>query len=446
MEGSDAPRQRVSRNFHLEGETAIFQDAQLRLRSKPDAMSHCWTGSSLRADNEHMQVQRTNALSDILKAISRRPYPGEIAGVLALVLFSLTLAAAQTSDSDNSNKEQPWTATSDSQDSSLGSRTRKTETHSQDGNRTVDKQSVEILRSGRYEPYQDIETESVQVNATSSRTVVRTFGRDSNGRRVLLQMTEEEKQTFPGGAKVVRSTSNPDANGRVQLVQREVQDTKKTSPTVEETTTTVMLPDVNGGLAPAMKVQERQERTGDHTVQVQKSTLLPDGAGRWQAGEVKQSTITEDGKSRTRDERVLRSGPDGRLAEVSRTVGRDSQDASGESNSTVETYSTDVPGSSSDGRLHLVQRVTTAARNGAGGGRTTQQQVEQLNPGEPSAGLQVTIQSTDAQSTSATGTQQSRTLQVRGSSGALNVVSVDMTKSDKTPAVEVQVAPSAKPK
>jgi sirohydrochlorin ferrochelatase len=390
-----------------------------------------------------MKLQRVDVRSSRLKTTACGSHLGKAAVAFALIFFALALAAAQTSDSSN----QSWTSTSDSEDSSVGSRTRKSETHSKEGNRTVDKQSVEILRSGRYEPYQDIETESVQVNATSSHTVVRTFGRDSNGHRVLLQMTEEEKQNFPGGGgKVVRSTSNPDANGRPQLVQREVQETKKTSPTVDETTTTVMLADVNGGLAPAMKVQERQERTGDHTVQVQKSTLLPDLAGRWQAGEVKQSTITDNGKSRTREEHVLRSGPDGRLAEVSRTVGRDSQDASGESNSTVETYATDVPGSSSDGRLHLVQRVATAARNGASGGRTTRQQVEQINPGEPGAGLQVTIQSTDAQNSSATGTQQTRTLQTRGSSGALNVVSVDMTKSDKTPAVQVQVAPSTKPK
>jgi hypothetical protein len=160
---------------------------------------------------------------------------------------------------------------------------------------------------------------------------------------------------------------------------------------------------------------------------------------------VKQSTITDDGKSRRHEEHVLHSGPDGRLAEVSRTVGQESQDASGESRGTVESYSTDVPGSSSDGRLHLVQRATTNTRNAASGGRTTQQQVEQINPGEPSAGLQVTIQSTDAQNTGASGTQQTRTLQVRGSSGALNIVSVDMTKSDKTP-VQVQVAPATKTK
>jgi sirohydrochlorin ferrochelatase len=391
-----------------------------------------------------MRVLRLDVWAEDLKAIARASRVWRSATGLALALVALTIVAlGQTSDTSN----QSWTSTSDSQDSSVGRRTRKSESHTQDGNRTVDKQSVEILRSGSYGPYQDIEKESVQVSATTSRTVVRTYGRNSEGQRVLLQLTEEERQTFPsGGGKVVRSTSNPDANGRVQLVQREVQDTKKTSATVEETTTTVMLPDVNGGLAPAMKIQERHERTGDHTVQVQKSTLLPDGAGNWQAGEVKQSTITDDGKNRAREEHVLRANPDGQLAEVYRTVGKESQDASGESHGTIETYSTEVPGSSSDGSLHLIQRETTASSTGASGARTTQHRVEQLNPGAPSAGLQVTIQSTDSQNSSPLGTQQTSTVQVRGPNGSLNVVSVDMTKSDKTPAVEVQVVPPPKAK
>ncbi len=380
------------------------------------------------------------------RAVEGRKHLLRLAVFLASALLSLTLAAtAQSSDADSSN--QSWTSTSDQQDSSVGSRTRTTESHSQSGNRTVDKQAVQILRSGSYQPYQDIEKESVQVNSSTTRTVVRTFGRDSNGNRTLVQMTVEEKQTLPGGgAKVVRSTSNPDANGRVQLVQRELQDTKKTGANVQETTTTVMLPDVNGGLTPAMKIQERQERTGEHTVQVQKSTSLPDGNGHWQAGEVKNSTVTDDGKNRTSEEHVLRSNGDGPLAEVSRTVGKESQDASGESHGTVETYSTNVPGSSADSSLHLVQRVSTAARNGSTGGRTTQQQVEQLNPGNPSAGLQVTVQSTDAQNSGPSGTQDTRTIQVRGGSGGLNVVSIDMTKSDKTPPVQVQVAPAPKSK
>jgi hypothetical protein len=371
-----------------------------------------------------------------------RRYLRAIRTVPGILLLLCVVAWAQTSD-DNS---KPWSATSDTQDSNLGSRTRKTESHSQVGNRSIDKQSTEILRSGRYEPYQETERESVKVNETTTRTVVRTFGRDSSRNRVLLQTTEEEQQNLPdGGAKVTRSTSNPDANGRSQIVQRVVQETKKRAANVEETTTTTFLPGVNGGMTAAMKVHERQEHTGEHTVKVQKSTLLPDGAGNWQTSETKQSTITDDGNSRTTEESVSRTGGDGRLTEVSRTIGKESGNGSGNGQSTVETYSVDVPGSSSDGRMHLMQRVTTTNREGLSGSHATQQQVQQINPGDPGAGLQVTVQSTDTQTVGASGTHNARTIQMRGGDGSLNTVSVDMSQSDRSPPVQVQVSPPAKP-
>jgi hypothetical protein len=367
---------------------------------------------------------------------------------LTLAFFGFAPAGwSQTADSDSANANKSWKGTTESQDSALGSRMRSVESHTQNGNRTVDKQSVEVLRSGSYEPYQDIERESVKVNDTTTRSVVRTFGRDANGERTLIQVTEEEKQTLPGGgAKVVRSTLNPDSNGNTQVVQREVQETKKVSPNVEETTTTVSLPGANGGLATAMKVEERQERSDDHTVQFRKSTLLPDGAGNWGVGEVRKGTITEEGKNRTKDEHISRPGPDGQMVEVQHTVGRESESAAGEKRSTVESYAADVPGTSPDGGLHLVQRVTTASRAASSGGQTTQQQVEQINPGDPGASLQVTVLSTDTQKSGTSGTQESRTIQVRGANGSLEAVSVDMTKSDKTPAVKVQIAPTEKPK
>src|SRR6516225_6791292 len=179
---------------------------------------------------------------------------------VSIVCASLALglaSSAQTSDPDAGNKS--WNATTESQDTAGGSM-RTSESHRQSGNRTVDKQSVDVLRSGSYEPYQDVERESVKVTDTTTRSVMRTFGRDANGERVLIQQTEEEKQTLPGGgSKVVRSTMNPDANGGTQLVQREVQETRKISANVEETNTTVSLLDGNGGLTPALKTQERQE-------------------------------------------------------------------------------------------------------------------------------------------------------------------------------------------
>jgi len=364
---------------------------------------------------------------------------------VSIVCASLALglaSSAQTSDPDAGNKS--WNATTESQDTAGGS-TRTSESHRQSGNRTVDKQSVDVLRSGSYEPYQDVERESVKVTDTTTRSVMRTFGRDANGERVLIQQTEEEKQTLPGGgSKVVRSTMNPDANGGTQLVQREVQETRKISANVEETNTTVSLLDGNGGLTPALKTQERQEHSDEHTVQFRKSTLLPDAAGNWEVGEVRKGTITEDGKNRTKDEHVSRPGADGQLVEIEHTVGKDVETVAGEKRSTVDKYSADVPGESPDGSLHLVERTLTTDRL-ANGHETTQQQVQQINPGDPTAGLQVTVVSTDSKSAGTSGTKESRSVQVLGPNDSLDTVWVDMTKSDKTP-VQVPIAPVEKAK
>ena len=364
---------------------------------------------------------------------------------VSIVCASLALglaSSAQTSDPDAGNKS--WNATTESQDTAGGS-TRTSESHRQSGNRTVDKQSVDVLRSGSYEPYQDVERESVKVTDTTTRSVMRTFGRDANGERVLIQQTEEEKQTLPGGgSKVVRSTMNPDANGGTQLVQREVQETRKISANVEETNTTVSLLDGNGGLTPALKTQERQEHSDEHTVQFRKSTLLPDAAGNWEVGEVRKGTITEDGKNRTKDEHVSRPGADGQLVEIEHTVGKDVETVAGEKRSTVDKYSADVPGESPDGSLHLVERTLTTDRL-ANGHETTQQQVQQIKPGDPTAGLQVTVVSTDSKSAGTSGTKESRSVQVLGPNDSLDTVWVDMTKSDKTP-VQVPIAPVEKAK
>src|SRR4029077_4344414 len=188
--------------------------------------------------------------------------------LLAIGAYSCSNVAlgAQTSDAQTGDSNKSWTATTQSQSDNVNP-TRTLESHIQSGNRTLDKQSVERRGSdGHFEPYQDIEKETVQVDATTVRTTTRTFGRDSNGEKTLVQVTEEEKHTLPGGdSKVVRSTSNADVNGNLQVVQRQTEETKRTSKDVEETKTTVMLPSVNGGLAPAMKVEERRTRGANDT-------------------------------------------------------------------------------------------------------------------------------------------------------------------------------------
>jgi hypothetical protein len=365
---------------------------------------------------------------------------------IAVCLGSGCVLWAQTaSKTEDSNKS--WTTTTEAQGENVNP-TRTTESHTQSGNRTVDKQSVQRRGSdGRFEPFQDIETETVKVDAHTVRTVTRSFARNSEGAKTLVQVTEEEtRSSATGDSNMVRTVSNPDVNGRLQVVQRQVGETKQVGKGVEETKTTVMLPSINGGLAPAMKTQERRTTGANDTVESQKTTLLPDGSGNFQVSEVRQAIIKQDGKNSSSDERVSRPGSDGKLGEISRTVSRDSEGASGEKRSTVDTYSLDVPGSTRDGSLHLVERATTSQRTSSTGQQTTEQQVERPNPGDSSSHMQVITLTTDTVNPGASGAKSTRTVRALDANGSFGVVSVDTSKSDNIHAIQVQIGPSDKPK
>ncbi len=363
--------------------------------------------------------------------------------IIAFCMFVPSLSA-QTSDAQ-ANESQSWTKTTESHTDNTNP-TRTTESHKQSAKGTLDNQTVERLGAdGHYEPYYDIEKESVQVNGTTIRTIERTFARDASGQKILTQVTEEEKQTLQAGdEKVVRTTSNADLDGHLQVAQREVTNTKKI-PEVQEKNTTVFLSDGQGGMAASMQIQQREKRTSDHTVKVQASTLLPDGSGNWQVHERKESTIKEDGKERTTEEQVLRPGADGKLASVSRTVGKESETAVGEKKNTVETYSPEVSGSA-DGNLHLSQRVTVVKRAGSDGAQATEKRLEQLNPVDPGAGLQVSTRTLDIVQPSTSGTRETRTVEARDVSGSFTVVSFDTQKSDNVHAVDVEITPQNKAK
>ena len=364
--------------------------------------------------------------------------------LMVSVVFCLGSAASiQAQDAQRNSSDESWTATTEtSAKNAIPSRT--TESHAKSGNRSVDKQRVEVLGpNGGYQPDSETETETVRVDATTTRTVVRTYGWDGNGQRKLAQLTEEEvRSTASGDAQTVRTTSTPDANGSLQVVQRETADTRKTSPDVQETKTTVYLADGNGGFTTSRQTQELQKRSADNRLEEKKTTLLPDGNGNWKVGEVKEKTIQEDGKNRTTEERVSRPDLEGRLSEFSRTVGEETETSAGEKSNTVDTYSTEVPGLAADGRLHLNQRVTAVQKKNSDG-ETTEQQVELPNPGNPSDDRQVRAKTKYVVLYGASATQQTKTVQVREGDGNLNVVSVDKRKSDQAP--PAAQTPSDKP-
>ena len=358
---------------------------------------------------------------------------------------------AQTSDSRTAEEPtKSWTATTDLKSDDLGPQripVRIIESHSENGNRTLDKRSVEIRGTdGHFEPYQDIEKETMTVDASTTRTTMRTFHRDVNGTKALVQVTEEEKHILPGdGANIVRVTYNPDVNGRLQPVQREIVETKKVGKDVEEANTTVMLPSVNGSLAPAFKTREVRKRAASDTVETEKTTWLPDVNGNWQVNEVRQATTRQEGTNLTTEEHVSRLDFEGKLGEVSRVVSQNSESTSGEKRSVVETYSIDVPGTTRDGSLHLIEHKTSTEHSSSTGERATEQRVEQTNPGDPGSGLRVSVLVDGRMIPGPSGEQSTVTIRARDSNGKFGIVSVDTTKADRIPTIQVQQTPAEKP-
>ncbi len=314
------------------------------------------------------------------------------------------------------------------------------ESHSQNGNLTLDRRSVEIRGTdGHFDPYQDIERETQTVDASTVKTTMRTFARDVNGRKALVQVTEKEENVLPGDdSNIVSVTYNADLNGRLEAVQRETVETKKIGKNREETNTTVMLPSINGGLAPAFKTHELRKLAANDTVETEKTTWLPDGNGKWQLSEIRQNTTTQDAKGSTMEERVFRPDAEGTLVQISRVVSQESDSTSGEKRGVAETYSIDVPGATQDGGLHLVERKTSTESSSSTGERATEQRVEQIDPGAPGAGLRASVLVDGRVVPEPSGEESTITIRARDSNGNFGVVSVDTTKSDRIPTIQIQ--------
>ena len=368
---------------------------------------------------------------------------------LLLILLATAFSGPQPVLAQTATGNGSWTSSSEqgSADGSINP-TRTTVSHAGSADRDTDRTSVERLGpDGRYIPYSDTEKESLRINDTTVRTIEKTFGRDADGRRTLIQERQEETRTVAGGARqVTRTLSNPDGDGKLQVVQREVEDSKPVSPGVVVTNTTLMMPDVNGGFSAAVRTEGREIRSNDGTIESKKTTLITDGTGGWKLSEVREtSSKPGDGNVRTKEERVSRPDADGKLAEVERTVTKQSQESSGEKHATVETYSTNVPGVAGDNGLQLVQRETTVQRSSATS-KSTVRRVEQARPGAVGEGLQLTQEAIDIVRPNASGTaEQTRTILTTDSNGRMGQVWVDTGRTSDPAAVTVDTKAPVKP-
>jgi hypothetical protein len=206
-----------------------------------------------------------------------------------------------------------------------------------------------------------------------------------------------------------------------------------------------MLPSVNGGLAPAFKTHELRKRAANDTAETEKTTWLPDVNGKWQLSEIRHNTATQGAKDRSIEERVSRPDAEGKLGQISRVVSQETESTSGEKRSVVETYSIDVPGTTRDSSLHLVERKTSTESSNSTGERATEQRIEQINPGDPSSGLRASVLVDGKIVPELSGEQSTVTIRARDSNGNFGIVSVDTTKADRIPTVQIQQTPPQKP-
>ena len=367
-------------------------------------------------------------------------------GLLACVS---SFVAPQMAPAQANSSDQSWTSSSQvSAPAGTANPTRTRETHSESGGRTVDKTSTEAMGpDGRYVPLSETERESVRVSDTTVRNVERTYGIDANGNRTLIQQRTEEMRTFSDGQKVERTTSNPDSDGKLQTVQREVVESKQVSPDVTNTKSTVYSADGSGGLSPSVRTEQTEKKNGGAT-EFKKSTMLSDAFGQWTLSEVREGKVTQQAEGgRVKEENVLRPDSNGKLSVVERTVSKDSDAGGGEKRATTETYSTNVPGEAGENGLQLVKRESTVQRTGTDGRTGTIRKVERTNPGDPGAGLRLTDQAIDIVRPGTNGVaQQQTTVSTVDVNGNMTAVSVDIGKSDKPASVTVDTKAPAKQK
>ena len=367
-------------------------------------------------------------------------------GLAVACLLSLAPIGRAQSSSGGS-----WTSSHQVEEPGGGANpTRTREVHTESNGHVIDKTITETLGpDGKYIPYSQTEKESVRVNDTTVRNVERNYGTGPDGEWKLIQQSQEETRSLAGGEeKTERTISGLDGSGGLYVVQRELVDSKQVSPGVTDTKSTVYSADGSGGLGATVQTELTEKKTDTGKTEFKKTTMLSDGAGHWQVSEIREGTTQpQTGGGQVKEESLRRPDSSGALAVAERTVTREATGSGGEKRATTETYSTYVPGLTSDGSLQLVKREDTVQRTGTGGQQSTTRQVEQVNPGDPSSGLHVAEQATDVVRTGSNGVAQQQTMvSVVGWDGQMHVVLVDMGNTNKPAAVQVDMSkkPTAK--
>ena len=342
---------------------------------------------------------------------------------LSVVIVFVALVHAETASPD----DQSWTSTSQNITANANS-FRTKETHTTSGDRTWDNAITEVVGpDGRYQLYVRVETETIHENPNLTRSITRTYNPSQGGGERLRQVTETKTRTSDNVVRTEQTISSSEYDGRPRVLERETTETTK-GPDSQKKQTTVYLPSISGDLSPTMKVNEQQTRKPNGDTEIKSETLLVDTNGRWQLYEVREQKVTGGDRNRTTSDRLYRRDFEGNISPVSEVITSE-MNAKGQSTSTREVYSVDVPGATRDNSLHPVESSTTV-RTTERDRVITEQQVLRHNAEEK--GVDTLVATKDTVTRSSSGTEETIVVDARYPDGSPSVVSVETRKSDRT--------------
>jgi hypothetical protein len=98
-----------------------------------------------------------------------------VKSMISVIVYVSLAVCAQAQEAQPNITNQSWTATTETSGANTKA-SRTMESHTKSGDRSVDKQRVEVPGpNGGYQPYSETEKETIQVNATTTRTVERSY-------------------------------------------------------------------------------------------------------------------------------------------------------------------------------------------------------------------------------------------------------------------------------
>jgi hypothetical protein len=258
---------------------------------------------------------------------------------------------------------------------------RRVQTRRESGSREVVVEIQETLGvDGRFEPVQEITTETVRSRATTD--VKREVSWLGAGRqRRLLETTRSGQEVLSDtDGRTVQTTRAPDLNGHPRLRFERTATSSRVAPDLHRTETTLLFPDLDDALREHARTEEVQHLVNGTPVRLDTTELGRDINGLWQPVEVRHAEIRNIGSSEQLEETIRRPDPSGALVVSERTITRRSG-ANGAEQVVIETFAQGAEGFVRlDAGLALQQRTRISTTPTADGGRQTVEEVEARNP------------------------------------------------------------------